>query len=130
MKRRRFGSLLFLLILPFIFRCYFSIVRVKGISMEPTFRNGCFVLVWKNHGNLEKGDVVLFQSKPKMALNIKRIAATESQIVAYGGIDNYHIPESMVFVIGDNKESSYDSRYTGPIPISFLRGKVLVKLLP
>lgn len=36
------------------------------------------------------------------------------------------VPEGSVFILGDNRDNSLDSRHVGPIPLSNLKGKVHV----
>lgn len=40
------------------------------------------------------------------------------------------IPEGYVFVMGDNRERSQDSRAIGPIPIKNLKGRAVLRIYP
>ena len=61
------------------------------------------------------------------SLLCKRIIATEGEIVAVDGND-YLVPKNHVWIEGDNKSQSFDSRNFGPIPIALIEGRISMKI--
>lgn len=60
-------------------------------------------------------------------------AGSEIQSADISTRDNfgpYKIPEGMLFVMGDNRDKSYDSRMFGPVPIENIRGKAFFVYWP
>ena len=85
--------------------------RISDRSMLPNFKEGDFVLVNKLFFKLNDNDVVVFKNGSKFL--IKRIKK----------IENHEI-----YVEGDNRRLSKDSRHFGPITKKQIIGKVLIKI--
>ena len=131
------------------------VIQVSGDSMEPTLSDGD-VLVLLNTDNFTSGQLccIAWQNK----LLIKRVIALSGDTVDIDAAGNvsingsvidepylsekslgecdiefpYIVPEGTVFVMGDHRASSIDSRSTavGPITNDQIVGRVLGKIWP
>ena len=124
-------------------------MRISGSSMESTMKDGEIVLMSRFATMQEKyemGDIVMFHyyDADGGKTVVKRIIATEGdhiRILADGGVEEYvhdrtdglvdmTVPKGTVFVMGDNRGESFDSRNMGAIPCEDLKGKVFFRLFP
>ena len=132
-------------------------MRISGSSMESTMKDGEIVLMSRFATMQEKyetGDIVMFHyyDADGGKTVAKRIIATEGdhiRILADGGVEvngarlqeeyvhgrtdglvDMTVPRGTVFVMGDNRGESFDSRNMGAIPCEDLKGKVFFRLFP
>ncbi len=151
-----FAIILILLVFTFIFR----IVGVVGESMKPTLNDGDWLTVSAVNKTVERGDIVVItQPNDINEPIIKRVIAVggdtldihfgSGQVVLNGEIiyEPYInaatnksgdfkgpviIPEGYVFVMGDNRNDSLDSRFDsiGIIDERYILGVVNGRLYP
>ena len=88
-----------------LFRYVIYIGYVPTESMEPTIMAGDKIFGIRIMGELEVGDVIVFEHEGTYM--VKRIAAVQGDKLE----DNSIVPESCYYVLGDNIYDSYDSRY-------------------
>jgi signal peptidase I len=133
----------------------FPVFRVMGSGMEPTLSKGQTVLCNKT-ADIKKGDIIAFYHNKKVL--IKRVIAVSDDIVnisddgtvqinginieepyisqsAVGECDisfPFTVPDSRYFVMGDERETSVDSRSTavGCIAEENIIGKVYFIVTP
>ena len=130
--------------------------EVPSASMETTIMTGDRLFAEKvsyHFSEPKAGDIVVF-SDPQVPSRVlvKRIIATEGdhiRILADGGVEvngarlqeeyvhdrtdglvDMTVPRGTVFVMGDNRGESFDSRNMGAIPCEDLKGKVFFRLFP
>ena len=134
---------------------WMPVLQIYGSSMSPTLEPGDLVLSVKNE-KLETGDVVAFYQGNKLL--IKRVIATSGQWV---DIDNdgvvtvdgqaldesyikdlslgncdielpHQVKEAHYFIMGDNRDTSLDSRANtiGDIAEEQIEGKVVFRIWP
>ena len=148
------------LVLVLVFSLFFRIIQVDGCSMVPTLVNGDKLIVWGAGYTPQRGDVVIVDSYTSYGKPlVKRVIAKGGDTVSidyatgtvavngevlqedyiaeptYLGYDvtfPYTVPEGTVFVMGDNRNQSLDSRstYVGCIDERDILGRVLLCFMP
>ena len=105
-----------------LFRYVLFLGYVPSASMEPTIPAGSVILGSRIFEELERGDVVIFRHEGKTL--VKRIAAGEGDRIYLddesgtfsvneplpGANRVLVVPQDCIFVVGDNREASVDSR--------------------
>ena len=91
-----------------IFKTVFLIGYVPTESMEPTLKKGSCIIGVRIFSELKVGDIIVFRHEGRML--VKRIAAVGGEYVKRGEAE-LAVPEGCYYVLGDNAEVSWDSRY-------------------
>ncbi len=134
---------------------FLPVLQVSGTSMEPTLSDGDIILLIKTD-NFETGDLVGFYYQNKLLL--KRVIGQAGDVIdideegnvtvngilldepylsekALGETDityPYQVPDNRIFVMGDNRNTSIDSRSSaiGCIELDQIVGKVVMRVWP
>ncbi|WP_433498561.1 S26 family signal peptidase [Sphaerimonospora sp. CA-214678] len=133
-------------------------VIIRGRSMEPAYRDGDRVLVYRTGGVPSVGQVVVVErwlhgsqrewNKPAIPARgktgsitgrswmVKRVAAVPGDPVPdtlpdlVGCSASGRVPAGMLLLLGDNKDASFDSRKFGYFPLERVLGVVHRSLSP
>lgn len=147
-----------LVVITILFTFAFRVVNVDGTSMKPTLQNKDKVVVSTVGYEPQRGDIVVISSTDGLKEPIiKRIIAvggdtvdinfTTGVVTVNGTEEDYSneltsqqfdiafpvtVPEGTVFVLGDNRGNSLDSRSTrvGCVDERLIVGKVLFRFFP
>ena len=135
-----------------VFRFCIGIAVVGGDSMSPTLMDGDLVLYNRMLSAYQPGDIVSVRV-PSGEYYVKRVIATGGDVVdldhgkvlvngeilekdwAYGETDPeagaiiypYTVREGNLFVMGDNRPGSMDSRAFGEVNLRQVRGKIILQ---
>ncbi len=132
-------------------------VRVRSDSMEPTVPSGAILLIDKFSyliGDPDRGDVVVAANPLTGESIVKRVVAVggdsvgieDGQLIVNGTsvvedyIDNAEmdgfftgpdvVPPGQVYLLGDNRDTSEDSRVFGPVDVDDVEGRVIGTIWP
>ncbi|XP_013792382.2 mitochondrial inner membrane protease subunit 1-like [Limulus polyphemus] len=102
--------------------------------MEPTIFSNDIILtehVTVLRQKIKKGDIVVCRSPTNPRQYIcKRVAGLPGDKIQRGIFSEVAVPKGNVWLEGDNKTNSTDSRTYGPVPLGLLRGRAICKVWP
>jgi len=125
-------------------------VKIEGISMEPTYRNGsfnfCCRLPYLFHPP-DIGDVVMIRMSGNRVMYMKRIVALAGNVVSFKNgylyvngkmkpedyvvtscdwnLPSRKVKPGHVYVVGDNRKMPIENQVFGQVPVSRIVGRVL-----
>ena len=126
---------------------FVGFIHISGESMYPTCKNGEILIYSRRTSDIHIGDIVIFKNKNTNGnLFIKRVFATAGDNIRISGtayfrngyrvlekgLNNFDteydldltLKDNELFVLGDNRDESYDSRAFGAISVNDVVGVI------
>lgn len=140
-KRKAFTGFGVLMVAVLAFAVFFKqeffTVQVSGNSMYTQLKSGQRLLASRAYwliGPIERNDIVVFKLKPDGEPIIKRVYRRGGEVVDWLNVPRnwplekgeYVVPKGTLYVLGDNRSESDDSRMFGPVEESKVIGKVVI----
>ena len=148
-------TLLFVAIV-LVFFVFFQPIHIDGPSMMPTLRSADCVLITRGARDVARGDVVVLVANDQGIQTelVKRVIGLAGDVVEIRGdvayingarepirgqvvVSQYAtsfsavtVPAGQIYVMGDNRAQSEDSRYIGTVPLSGVVGRVVAVFAP
>jgi signal peptidase I len=144
-----------LFVIVMVLYVLFDVTIVSGPSMLPTLKDAEYTLNTKTYNVPVRGDIVVFHEPGPGGAQIdiiKRVVGVAGDTVSVendvatvnGGPERAHsgvygssgslgpitVPPGTIFVLGDNRPDSLDSRERGPIPLSRVSGRAIAVVMP
>ncbi|KAL3249768.1 hypothetical protein MRX96_055961 [Rhipicephalus microplus] len=110
-----------------------DLVICSGSSMEPTIASNDILLtehISVHMNRIRRGDIVIAKcpNNPRQYICKRVVGVHGDQLIS--GLFVQRIPKGHVWLEGDNKENSTDSRAYGPVPLGLVRGRAVCRLYP
>ena len=137
-------------VLAIAVRAFARIYSVPSASMEPALRPGDHIVVTRFLTDTPaRGDVIVFRHPAGADLTVKRVIAIAGDLIdtvdgrvriagqplaepyapgSAGSIPAQLVPAGHLFVMGDNRGDSWDSRHWGPLPARLIVGRARLVL--
>ena len=117
-----------------LFTQVFLLTQASGNSMFPAVKDGDLLIGYRLQGTYAKNDVVLYEQDGK--LRVGRVLGRENDLIALDDSGTlivtleypYTVPADSVFILGDYRTQSEDSRDFGPVAITDVKAKVITLL--
>lgn len=142
----------------FVFKVIILLGVVPSTSMEPTIHKGSIAIVngtayW--FSKPQRGDIIVFHTEQtEEPILIKRVIGLpgekivfkdnniyidgktleeeyiENDVMTFSYREEFTVPDNCYFMMGDNREDSYDSRYWKDpyVPKKDIKGKYLIQI--